>query len=61
MTITELRTKLIAEGWWVYASNGHGEGRRYYVQDDRYKRQGLWRADRESFRQWAIYQLSMAI
>lgn len=57
MTITELRRQLTAAGWWVYASNNHGEGRRYFVQDDRYKRQGIWRADRETFRQWATAQL----
>ncbi len=57
MNITELRRQLTAAGWWVYASNNHGEGRRYYVQDDRYKRQGIWRADRETFRQWAVAQL----
>jgi predicted ATPase len=61
MTINELRTKLVAEGWWVHATNSHGEGRRYSVLDDRFKRQGLWLADRESFRKWAISQLSMVV
>jgi len=56
MNITELRRQLTAAGWWVYAHN-YDEGRRYFVQDDRYKRQGLWRADRETFRQWATAQL----
>ena len=57
-SISEIRRRLTARGFWVNGTNTR-EGRRYSVTDDRAATIAvvLWYVDRETFRAWATAQL----